>query len=102
MKTTCKSGLRCQAILAVLIFLISSPILRLPAATITWTNTLGGNWNVASNWSPNAVPGATDTANITTAGSYSVALNANATVAALTLGAPSGTQTLTIGTPPSR
>jgi hypothetical protein len=39
-------------------------------ATITWTNASGGNWNLAANWSPNGVPGASDTANITTAGTY--------------------------------
>ena len=66
----------------------------LTAATLTWTNTAGGNWNLAANWLPNAVPGAADTANITTPGSYTVTLNADATVAALNLGAGSGTQTL--------
>jgi len=28
------------------------------AATIAWTNTAGGNWNDATNWNPNQVPGA--------------------------------------------
>ena len=32
------------------------------AATITWTNTAGGNWNDAANWNPNQVPGASDDA----------------------------------------
>ena len=27
-----------------------------PTSIITWTNTSGGNWNVAANWSPNQVP----------------------------------------------
>ena len=49
----------------------------MPAATIIWTNTAGGTWNTAANWSPNIVPGAGDTANITTPGTYSVALNVN-------------------------
>jgi hypothetical protein len=26
------------------------------SATITWTNTSGGNWSVANNWNPNQVP----------------------------------------------
>lgn len=65
-----------------------------PAATLTWTNTSGGNWNFVANWSPNAVPGAADTANLTTPGIYTVTLNADATIAALNLGAASGTQTL--------
>jgi len=31
-----------------------------PAATVTWTNTGGGNWNTAANWSPNKVSGPSD------------------------------------------
>jgi hypothetical protein len=65
-------------------------------ATITWTNASGGNWSVTNNWSPNQVPGAADTALITTSGAYAITLNANAQVAGLTLGATSGIQTLTV------
>jgi subtilase family serine protease len=61
---------------------------------LTWTNSNGGNWNVAANWSPNQVPGAADDAYITNNGSYTVTLNASATVGSLTLGGTSGTQTL--------
>lgn len=68
--------------------------LPIRAATIVWTNTAGGNWNATNNWSPNQVPTAADEAVITNAGSYTVTLNANATVASLQLGAVSGTQTL--------
>lgn len=64
------------------------------AATITWTNTAGGNWNGAANWSPNQVPGSNDTAEITTPGTYTVTLNVSVTLAGLTLGGGSGTQTL--------
>src|SRR6185295_2637910 len=67
-----------------------------PAATLTWTNTAGGNWQQASNWEPNQIPTAGDTARIITPGVYSVALANNVTVAALALGAASGAQTLTI------
>ena len=63
------------------------------ATIITWTNTSGGNWNVATNWSPNQVPSSTDSAFITNNGTYTVTLNASATVASLTLGGASGTQT---------
>ena len=59
---------------------------------ITWTNSSGGNWNVAANWSPNQVPASTDDAYITNNGSYTVTLNASATVGSLTLGGTSGTQ----------
>jgi hypothetical protein len=68
--------------------------LPIEAATIVWTNTAGGTWNATNNWSPNQVPTAADEAVITNAGSYTVTLNANATVASLQLGASSGTQTL--------
>ncbi|HEY3853394.1 MAG TPA: hypothetical protein VGO67_03260, partial [Verrucomicrobiae bacterium] len=64
------------------------------AATITWTNTAGGNWSVAANWNPNQVPGASDTALITTPGTYSITNSATASVSVLTLGGASGTQTL--------
>jgi hypothetical protein len=34
------------------------------AASITWTNLAGGDWNVPVNWSPNQVPGSGDSATI--------------------------------------
>ncbi len=64
-------------------------------AEIVWTNTAGGNWNVAVNWSPNQVPSAADHAVITNAGIYTVNLDVNVIVASLVLGAESGQQTLT-------
>ncbi|MFN3407607.1 MAG: beta strand repeat-containing protein [Limisphaerales bacterium] len=68
------------------------------ASTLVWTNTAGGNWNVAANWSPNAVPAAADTAFITNAGTYTVTVNAAATIASLTVGDPTvgGSPTLAI------
>jgi hypothetical protein len=66
------------------------------AADIVWTNTAGGNWSSANNWSPNQVPGASDTAWITNNGTYTVTLNASATVASLTLGGTSGTQSFVV------
>src|ERR1035437_3881338 len=65
------------------------------AATITWTNTTGGNWNVAAHWNPSQVPGSSDAVLITASGTYTVILDAGATVAGLTLGGVSGIQTLT-------
>jgi hypothetical protein len=62
------------------------------AAQIVWTNTAGGNWNLASNWNPNQVPRSTDDAFITNNGTYTVTLDASATVATFTLGGTSGTQ----------
>lgn len=64
------------------------------AATITWTNTSGGNWSVLSNWSPNQVPGAADTAEISMSGTYTVALDTSISISGLTLGGGVGTQTL--------
>ncbi|MGA2557653.1 MAG: hypothetical protein ABSG04_15400, partial [Verrucomicrobiota bacterium] len=66
------------------------------AAQIVWTNTADGNWNLAANWSPNQVPGSTDDAFITNNGIYMVTLNASATVASLTLGGTSGTQSFVV------
>jgi len=65
------------------------------SAVINWTNTLGGNWSVAANWNPNQVPGSSDTANITTSGSYAVTLDVSANVNSLVIGgAGSGVQVL--------
>jgi len=69
---------------------------KLCAATITWTNPLGGNWSNASNWSPNQVPGPGDTAIITNNGIFTVTLDVNANVSALALGGSSGSQTFVI------
>ena len=64
------------------------------STTITWTNTAGGNWSDASSWNPNQVPGPSDNAVITNAGTYLVTLDVSPVVAALTLGGSSGQQTL--------
>ncbi|MGC9944269.1 MAG: hypothetical protein ABSE48_20775, partial [Verrucomicrobiota bacterium] len=66
------------------------------ATTITWTNTAGGNWNASANWNPNQVPGASDTAIITTSGTYQVTVSDNESVSNLVLGATGGTLTLSI------
>jgi hypothetical protein len=66
------------------------------AATITWTNTNGGDWNVATNWSPNQVPENGDDVIITNSGSYAVTNAPSVTLDNLILGGTNGTQTLTI------
>jgi hypothetical protein len=68
------------------------------AADIVWTNTAGGNWNVAANWFPNQVPTASDTAWITNNGIYTVTLNVSTNIAGLWLGGTSGTQMLSHAT----
>lgn len=52
---------------------------------INWTNTASGDWNVASNWSPNFVPGTND--NVFLTRSVTVTLNTNAACGSLTLSA---------------
>src|ERR1039457_2492438 len=73
------------------------------SATITWINTSGGNWSVAANWNPNQVPTNTDTALITTPGTYTVTFDFNANPSSfyptVTLGAgggAAGVQTLAV------
>ena len=55
------------------------------ASVITWTNPASGGWNTAANWNPNQVPGASDSAVITSNGVV-VTLNGATTVAGITLG----------------
>jgi hypothetical protein len=65
------------------------------AATIAWTNTSGGSWSIAANWSPNSVPVSTDDVFITSNGTYTVTMDVSPTISRLTLGGISGQQTLT-------
>ncbi|MCX6886564.1 MAG: hypothetical protein NTX27_16165, partial [Verrucomicrobia bacterium] len=66
------------------------------AADLVWTNTLGGNWGNAANWHPNQVPDPLDAVWITNSGSYTVSVNANATVSSLMIGGAQGTQSLNL------
>src|SRR5260370_41783932 len=66
-------GARCLLFAATAIFLTAISPGR--AATIAWTNIAGGNWNDATNWTPNQVPGAADNALITSNGTYIVTLD---------------------------
>src|SRR5262249_44767215 len=65
------------------------------AADVVWTNTAGGNWGTAANWSPNQAPGADDNALILANGTYTVTVNVAATVASLQVSG-TGTRTLTL------
>jgi hypothetical protein len=67
-----------------------------PGNVNAWINPAGGNWSVASNWSRGTVPTAVDTVTITQSGTYTVNVDANAAFARLDMGAPSGTQTLSV------
>jgi len=66
------------------------------AANYQWTNTLGGNWQVAANWSPNAVPGSFDNATIAANGTYTVSITNTILASTFNLGGGSGSQTLVV------
>ncbi len=66
---------------------------RFTPIVFTWTNTIAGNWNVASNWTPNLVPGSNDTAIITSP--VTVTLDTPAHCADVTLGNGASNPTLT-------
>jgi hypothetical protein len=88
----CIVSVICQ--LSVLWLLISGTA---QGATLNWTNTAGGHWNVATNWDPNQVPGAGDTAIITNAGNYAVNVDGNFySVNDVTLGGGPGGQLLVL------
>ncbi len=81
-------------ILAVLVTAFALHLSHVRAADIYWTNTLGGNWSDAVNWSPNQVPGTDDNALITQDGTYTVEA-INAVISKVFAGAANGTQTVT-------
>src|SRR5579859_7607762 len=64
------------------------------AATITWANTNGGDWNIAANWTPAQVPVSGDDVIITNSGNYAVTNTSSVTLYNLILGGTNGTQTL--------
>lgn len=61
----------------------------------TW-NGGAGNWNEATNWTPNGVPTSIDNALITAEGTYTVTLDVDAFVSALSIGGATGVQTLAL------
>jgi hypothetical protein len=102
-----KYGLRIATVASILAAALTLAALAPVAAhasgcTDTWTNTAGGNWFTASNWSKEAPPGPEDEACITAEGTYTVTMTQTSgtgavTVRALTVGGTSGTQTLAVG-----
>jgi hypothetical protein len=60
----------------------------------SWINPVGGAWSTAANWSLGRVPAPTDTVVIALPGTYTVTLDAPATVDILIVGGGSGEQTL--------
>lgn len=75
------------------VFIVNDP----PAGAVEWTNPAGGNWSVGSNWSTGLAPTATDSVAIALDGTYTVTLDVNPTVRALTVGGGTGTRTLAVG-----
>ena len=61
------------------------------AATIVWTNTTGGNWSVAANWSPNQVPTSSDAIIINAAGTYVVTVQSAQSAGTVMLGGSGST-----------
>lgn len=73
------------------VVVLATPVL---AELVSWNNAAGGNWNVAANWNPQKVPEAGDDVLIALPGTYTVTLNADGTLASLTVGGAAGEQTL--------
>ncbi|MCZ6915982.1 MAG: hypothetical protein O7I93_04315 [Gemmatimonadetes bacterium] len=67
-------------------------------AAVSWINPAGGNWSNAANWNPAIVPGFGNQALIDLDGTYTVTLDVTTQVSVLTVGAATGTQTLSIAT----
>ncbi|HXI50256.1 MAG TPA: putative Ig domain-containing protein [Candidatus Saccharimonadales bacterium] len=63
---------------------------------VLWTNSAGGVWNLANNWSPNRIPQAGDRVLLTNVGSYTASLTNSTAIGSLLLGTPGGAQTLNI------
>jgi len=53
------------------------------ATVFVFNNVGGGDWNTSANWTPNGVPAAGDTAQITSGGTYTVSTTQNETIAIL-------------------
>jgi autotransporter-associated beta strand protein len=70
-----------------------------PATTkYTWTGTTSSDWGTSTNWSPNGVPGATDTIVVDKSGGATIALNGNRSVKEVVLGnATSNAMTIQTG-----
>lgn len=63
---------------------------------VNWINPAGGNWSNPANWSPAIVPDFGNQAVIDLDGTYTVVLDVPTHLSVLSLGAPTGTQTLSV------
>ena len=81
-----------KLILIIFILISSSTFAQ---TTYSW-NGGSGIWSVATNWTPNGVPTATDNVVITATGTYTVTLDGDSTINNLTIGGTSGVQSLSL------
>ncbi len=65
--------------------LLAAPAVTCVGQTILWNSSSGGAWTNASNWSGGSLPSSIEVASFTLAGTYTVTLGTNETVAALVL-----------------
>jgi len=79
----------------VALFVFSFSSSTFAQTTYSWVGG-SGNWSVATNWSPNGVPTATDNVVITASGTYTVTLDGDSMIYDLTIGGTSGIQTLSL------
>src|SRR5580692_5937373 len=88
-------GIALVAVLALVLWAPSAA--HASGCSDTFTNTAGGSWSTGSNWSKKAPPTSEEEACITENGTYTVTLSATSvSVASLTIGGSSGTQTLAV------
>ncbi|MBV9468920.1 MAG: hypothetical protein JOZ57_06705, partial [Abitibacteriaceae bacterium] len=66
------------------------------AATVSWNNPAGGDFDEPKNWSTGAVPGNADVVAITLPGTYDVKLTFGHTVAGLVVGGTNARPTLNL------
>ncbi|MFI4977173.1 MAG: beta strand repeat-containing protein [Solirubrobacterales bacterium] len=91
-------GLAIAALIGVAVLVPSSA--HATGCENSWTNSTGGSWFKAENWSKKAVPTSAEEVCITESGTYTVEMTqttGTVSVKALTIGGASGTQTLLVG-----
>jgi hypothetical protein len=91
-----RAALASFAFLAASVMAFAGPklVAATPTCSISWSAPISGSWTEPLMWNQNRVPGTTDNVCIQVAGTYTVTLGSDQTVASLQIGAASGTQTL--------
>ena len=78
----------------VILTLITANVQEVYAASCTWNGNTDSSWSVATNWSGNTVPGATDTAIFDGTGTKGCNINTNASVCRIRIDAAYGTRAI--------